>query len=178
MKKPEDLKVCISNRDSVCGECGAELGRRAWILLAGDRGALCMSCADLDHLIFLPSGDAALTRRGKKYSTLHAVVLKWSRAGKRYERQGLIVEEKALARAEQNCLDDIEQRERRRLREAEHRAELDERYVAKFAAQVRRQFPVCPPGREQSIAEFACRKYTHRIGRSAAAKVLDEQASG
>jgi hypothetical protein len=24
---------------------------------------LCLSCADLDHLIYLPRGDAALTRR-------------------------------------------------------------------------------------------------------------------
>jgi hypothetical protein len=54
----------------------------------------------LDHLIFLPSGDAALTRRAGKYSTLSAVVLQWSRARKRYERQGLLVEEAALQRAE------------------------------------------------------------------------------
>ncbi len=31
-----------------------------------DQGPLCMSCADLAHLIFLPSGDAALTRRARK----------------------------------------------------------------------------------------------------------------
>jgi len=49
------------------------LGRKAWIRLAGDKGALCLSCADLDHLAFLPSGDTALTRRAKKYSGLTAV---------------------------------------------------------------------------------------------------------
>ncbi len=176
MKKPDGLKVFISHSESVCGECKAELGRQAWILLAGDRGALCMSCADLDHLVFLPSGDAALTRRARKYSTLHAVVLKWSVARKRYERQGLMVEEEALDRAEEECLDDAEQRERRRLREALRRAELDKTYVADFAARVRRQFPSCPPGREQAIAEFACRKHSGRVGRSAAAKALDEKA--
>jgi len=37
-----------------------------------------------------------LTRRSGKYSTLSAVVLKWSRARKHYERQGLLVEESAL----------------------------------------------------------------------------------
>ena len=87
-----DLKVFITTSDSSCSECGEQLGRHAWITLAENKGALCLSCADLDHLVFLPSGDAALTRRAGKYSTLSAVVLKWSRARKRYERQGLLVE--------------------------------------------------------------------------------------
>lgn len=91
-----DLNVFITAGESVCSECGEELGRHAWITLVQDQGALCLSCADMDHLIFLPSGDAALTRRAGKYSTLSAVVLKWSRARKRYERQGLLVEEAAL----------------------------------------------------------------------------------
>jgi hypothetical protein len=29
-------------------------------------------CADLDHLVFLPTGEAALTRRAKAASTLRA----------------------------------------------------------------------------------------------------------
>jgi hypothetical protein len=37
-------------------------------------------------------------------------------------------------------------------------------------------FPNCPPGREQTIAEHACEKYSGRVGRSASAKALDEQA--
>src|SRR5688572_5001929 len=93
----QDLKVFISTRESTCGECGEELGRHAWITLAGERGALCLACADLDHLVFLPAGDVALTRRARKHSVLAAVVLKWSGARKRYERQGLLVEEAALA---------------------------------------------------------------------------------
>ena len=82
----EELKVFISNRESTCGECGEHLGSQAWITLAGEKGALCLACADLDHLLFLPSGDTALTRRARKYSTLAAVVLQWSLARKRYER--------------------------------------------------------------------------------------------
>ena len=35
-------------------------------------------CADLGHLEFLPSGDAALTRRATKASRLSAVVVRWS----------------------------------------------------------------------------------------------------
>ena len=87
-----DLKVFITNQDSICDECGEKLGHHAWITLS-DNKAFCLSCADLNHLVFLPAGDAALTRRSAKYSTLSAIVLQWSRARKRYERQGLLVEE-------------------------------------------------------------------------------------
>jgi hypothetical protein len=117
-RQDDDLKVFISTRESKCGECGENLGSKAWITLAGEKGALCLACADLDHLIFLPAGDMALTRRAKKHSTLSAVVLKWSRARKRYERQGLLVEEQALEKAEDECLTDSDVRERRREREA------------------------------------------------------------
>jgi hypothetical protein len=171
-----ELKVFISTRDSTCGECGEELGRHAWITLDQDKGALCLACADMDHLLFLPTGDAALTRRARKHSTLSAVVLKWSRARKRYERQGLLVEETALAQAEQECLADSEVRARRREREAIRRDELDRQYVEDFARRVRQLFPGCPAGRETVIAEHACLKYSDRVGRSAAAKSLAESA--
>jgi hypothetical protein len=55
------LKVFITASDSSCSECDAELGRHAWITLVEDKGALCLACADLDHLIFLPSGDTVST---------------------------------------------------------------------------------------------------------------------
>jgi hypothetical protein len=177
MTKPgTDLTVFITTGESACAECGENLGRHAWITLTRDKGALCLACADLDHLIFLPSGDAALTRRARKYSTLAAVVLRWSRARKRYERQGLLVEAEALEKAEQECLVDSEARTRRREREAERRPELDRHYVERFAERVRQLFPGCPAGRELVIAEHACLKYSGRVGRSAAAKSLDESA--
>ncbi len=171
-----ELKVFITSREATCEECGEDLGRHAWITLQEDKGALCLSCADLDHLVFLPAGDAALTRRSKKYSTLWAVILQWSRARKHYERQGLLVEEAALEQAEQECLDDADLRARRREREAERRAELNQEYVQKFAARVRELFPCCPAGREHIIAEHACLKYSGRIGRSASAKAFDKVA--
>jgi hypothetical protein len=176
MTEKTKLTVFISANEVTCGECGAVLGRHAWITLTQDKGAICLTCADLEHLIFLPSGDAALTRRAGKYSSLSAVVLQWSRARKRYERQGLLVEAQALERAEQECLADSEVRARRREREAERRVELDRQYVEQFAARVRQLFPRCPPGREQAIAEHACLKYSDRVGRTAAAKELDEKA--
>lgn len=171
-----DLTVFILSNEAVCSECGRELVRSAWMTLTKKKEVLCLSCADLDHLIFLPAGDAALTRRSRKTSTLSAVVVRWSQARKRYERQGLLVEAEALERAEQECLADSEVRERRREREEVRRAALDQAYIESFARRIRDLFPGCPAGQEQVIAEHACLKYSGRVGRSAAAKELDETA--
>ncbi|MHB9071750.1 MAG: DUF2293 domain-containing protein [Sedimentisphaerales bacterium] len=178
ISKQDTVKVFISSRQSRCDECKEELGSGAWIILAGDKGAVCLTCADIDHLVFLSSGDAALTRRSQKYSTLFAVVLKWSKARKRYERQGLLVEEDALKQAEIKCLADEDVREQRRIREAERRAELDGHYIQSFYEKICQLFPKCPSKTAQSIAEHACTKYSGRVGRSAAAKSLDENAVG
>ena len=172
----DDIKVFIAHADSKCGECGEELGRHAWITLQDRKGAFCLSCSDLDHLVYLPSGDTALTRRARKNSRLSAVVLKWSRARKRYERQGLLVEEKALEHAEAECLADKDAREAARARAAGRREEVDQQYVNSFARKVREMFPHCPPDREMVIAAHACLKYSGRVGRSSSAKTLDESA--
>jgi hypothetical protein len=173
-KPTDELTVFISTRDSRCEECGESLGKGAWITLMRGKGALCLSCADLDHLVFLPSGNTALSRRARMRSILAAVVLKWSRARRRYERQGLLVETEALERAERECLADDEARARRREREAARRVEVDRQYVQRFAERVRELFPGCPSGREMAIAEHACLKYSGRVGRSARGKSLDE----
>lgn len=172
----EELKVFITSRESRCDECKEDLGNKAWIVLKENKGALCLSCADLDHLVFLPSGDAAVTRRARKHSVLSAVVLKWSKARKRYERQGLLVEEPALRRAEIECLADEDARAQRRIRAADRRAALDVAYVEHFAKAIQQLYPRCPPETAQCIAEHACAKYSGRVGRSAAAKAFDEQA--
>jgi hypothetical protein len=176
MSRDEGIRVFISNRESTCSECGENLGIKAWITIIKDKGALCLSCADLDHLVFLPSGNSALTRRAQKHSTLSAVVLKWVRNRKRYERQGLLVEEGALEKAEEECLEDRDLRAQRRERESLRREEIDRQYVEQFAKRVREIFPRCPPGRDEKIAEHACLKYSGRVGRSASAKRLDENA--
>ncbi len=89
---------------------------------------------------------------------------------------GLLVEEAALEQAEQACSADAATREASRARAAERRAELDEQYVVRFAERVRELYPGCPQGRATQIAEHACRRYSGRVGRTAAAKDLDEQA--
>jgi hypothetical protein len=54
----------------------------------------------LSDLEYLPRGNAKLTRRVKKNSNRSAVVLEFSRARKRYERQGILVEKEALETAQ------------------------------------------------------------------------------
>ncbi len=156
-------------RDSICTDCGTELWKGDLLRLEGDR-PLCLSCADLDHLVFLPAGDAALTRRAIKYSKLRAVVVRFSRARKRHERQGMLVEQVALEHAEQECLVDSDARETTRARAAERRARIDDDYVKKFEQRIGDLFPACPPPNRRSIAEHACEKYSGRVGRTAAAK--------
>ena len=176
-KQKNELKVFISSRESKCDECGENLGRGAWIILQGkDKGTACLSCADLDHLVFLPSGDTALTRRSRKHSKLSVVVLKWSRVRKRYERQGLLVENEAVELAENECKADADVRKLRRAHAAIRRTELDEEFITSFAERIRKLYPHCPVGREKEIAEHACRKYSGRVGRSSAAKALDKKA--
>ena len=83
-----------------CAEC-----RRGPLplLVLEDGAPRCLDCADLGHLVFLPSGDTALTRRSREESALSAVVVRFNRRKGRYERQGVLVEEAGLARAERRC---------------------------------------------------------------------------
>ena len=137
---------------------------------------LCLECADLDHLVFIPRGDAALTRRSRKYSTLSAVVVRFSRSRKRYERQGLLVESGALERAQEECLSDEEKRRVAREKASLARERADHQYVAQFADCIRSRYPDCPLGEAEAIAKHACAKYSGRVGRSAAAKSFDATA--
>lgn len=141
-----------------------------------DDGPLCLACADLDHLIFLPSGDAALSRRAKQASRLSAVVMRWSRSRKRYERQGILAEEAAIQQAEEQCLADEDVRLRRRERDRDRRAQEDVVFQARMADEIRRLFPGCPKQRAAAIAEHAALRGSGRVGRSAAAQALDEKA--
>ena len=75
----EEIVVFSVVRASQCTECGSELWKGSLLRLEGEK-ALCMGCADLDRLEFLPAGEAAVTRRASQYSTLRPVVVRWSRA--------------------------------------------------------------------------------------------------
>src|SRR5215468_5851897 len=174
-KSGEDIVIFSIQRDSKCSECGVELWKGNFLKMEKDR-PLCLECADLDHLVFLPSGDTALTRRSRKYSMLFAVVVQFSRSRGRYERQGLLVESEALERAQQECLSDEEQRRIARERAASAREREDQRYIEQFASAIQANYPACPRLEALAIAKHACRKYSGRVGRSAAAKALDVEA--
>lgn len=155
-----------------CRECGGT----GDLLVMDGPGPLCLTCADLDHLVFLPAGDTALTRRATKGSALSAVVVRFSRSRKRYERQGVLVEEPALEQAEASCLADAEIRERRRERAAARRPVEDQRFQARFAAAILDQFPGCPPERAAGIAAHAAERGSGRVGRSRSGRELDPEA--
>ncbi|CAL9425192.1 hypothetical protein SUDANB176_01940 [Streptomyces sp. enrichment culture] len=146
-------------------------------LLVMENGApRCLDCADLGHLVFLPRGDTALTRRAREESALSAVVVRFNRRRSRYERQGVLVEEEALARAERRCLADAEARRRRRARDARRRAAEDARFTEAFAAEIRRLFPGCPAERARAVAAHTSVRGSGRVGRSAAGRALSEGA--
>jgi hypothetical protein len=169
---PPDLVVVRPIRDWTCAECQGT----GDLLIMDDAGPLCLACAEMDHLVFLPSGEAALTRRAKKASGLSAVVVRWSRTRKRYERQGLLVEEAALEQAEQQCLADEDARTRRRERDRERRAAADVELQAAMIKEIKQLFPRCPVGRADAIARHTSLRGSGRVGRSAAGRSLDEEA--
>ncbi len=175
VSKPADLVVFSILKDSKCSQCKAELWKGDFLFMEGGQ-PLCLACADLDQLVYLPSGDAALTRRAKKYSSLSAVVVRFSRARKRYERQGLLVEQAALDKAEHECLSDADLRERRRGRDALRRSDEDRALVERMTSEIQKLFPGCPPEVARRIGAHTAVRGSGRVGRSAAGQALEEDA--
>jgi hypothetical protein len=170
--RPRGITVIASENVWTCESCG-DTGD---FLLKGKAGGVCLDCADLGHLEFLPSGDAALSRRARKASRLCAVVVRWSTRRNRYERQGILAEPAAIEQAAQECLSDADVRARRRTREQSRRADQDVRFRGEFAAAIREQFPGCPVDRAEAIALHAAARGSGRVGRSAAGRALDRDA--
>ena len=171
----KELIVFSILRESKCTECGVEIWRGD--LLSMESGKpLCMKCADLDHLVVLPRGDTALTRRAKNHSGLWAVILRFSRSRKRYERQGLLVEEAALRQAEEECAADAPQRAAQREVAAERRVEDDRKLAANMSSAIRELFPGCSPREAASIAAHTTVRSSGRVGRTAGGQSLDPAA--
>src|SRR5262249_9578753 len=117
-------------------------------------------------------------RRATKASSLAAVVVRWSRSRERYERQGVLVEDHALALAlaEQQCLSDEDAPARRPERDPGRRASADEDFQTRLAAEIPRLSPGCPPKRPTATAKHTGPRGSGRVGRSAAGRALDENA--
>jgi len=99
-RAPELVVIQPLHTDWTCHHCGAS----GDLLIMENAGPACLRCTGLDDLVYLPRGDASLTRRVKVTSARHAVVVRFSKSRGRYERQGLLVEPHALAE-EQRELD-------------------------------------------------------------------------
>jgi hypothetical protein len=169
--------VWISHKNGErCVGCSEELSAGCLILLNRETGIRCLKCAGLADLVFLGAGDAALTRRSVAFSSRKAVVVKFSRARKRHERQGVLVEAAAIELAKKSCAEDEEKREAIRQKRRTRDEAADREYIAQFLETILQQYPSCPPDEAGSIARHACQKHSGRVGRSRAAKELDPKA--
>jgi hypothetical protein len=95
-RAPELVVIQPLNREWACHRCGGT----GDLLMMEPPGPVCLRCAGLADLEFLPAGDALLTRRAKTKSARLAVVVRFSRTRGRYERRGLLVEGQAIAEAQ------------------------------------------------------------------------------
>jgi hypothetical protein len=94
-RAPDLVVIQPLNREWTCHRCG----KTGDLLMMEDPGPACLGCVGLDDLEFLPAGDALLSRRAKAKSTRCAVIVRFSRTRRRYERKGLLVEPLVLAEA-------------------------------------------------------------------------------
>ena len=174
MKPPSDsdaILVFPSQGEGDCAHCAAPLYRSAFVTFKNDAIA-CVKCGGLENLEFLPSGNAALTRRANALSAIKYVVLKFSRARKRYERQGILARPEILDQARRECEADEAAREAKRQASSARREKQDTAHIAAFASRIREFYPSAPVGVEHEIATHACRKHSGRVGRTAFAKEL------
>ena len=95
-RAPELVVIVPLKPDWTCHRCGGT----GDFLIMENPGPSCLSCAGLGDLEYLPAGDALLTRRAKAGSKRSAVVVRFSRSRKRYERRGILVQAGALAQAQ------------------------------------------------------------------------------
>jgi hypothetical protein len=131
----------------------------------------------LDSLVFVPAGDAALSRRARKHSPLSAVVVRFSRSIKRYVRKGILVTPDALEQAEQECAADAPDRAQARERSRLERQSEDKEFVEEFTQAIVARYPGCPPAEAKKIAAHAGQRSSGRVGRSAAGRALDQRLS-
>ncbi|GAA3511107.1 hypothetical protein GCM10022393_26060 [Aquimarina addita] len=157
-----------------CFSCGKSIAPgKSFVAKSENHKGTCFNCSPFEGYVMLPSGDAAMTRRSKKYSTLCGVVLAWNQRRKRYERRGQLVEEEAIKKARLECIADQANRDVKNKKAAIVRDKKDREYIIAFANAIRFRYSNCPKDREYEIAKHACQKYSGRVGRTADAKKID-----
>ena len=95
-RPPELVVIDPHNHEWTCHRCGGS----GDLLIMEKPGPACLQCVGLADLVFLPVGDALLTRRVKAKSARFAVVVRFSKSRRRYERRGLLIEAHALTEVE------------------------------------------------------------------------------
>ncbi|MCJ8329508.1 MAG: DUF2293 domain-containing protein [Lentisphaeria bacterium] len=164
------LKV---GKDTECEMCETPIFKGDFFYLDIQK-PYCMKCLNLNHLSFLPSGDATLSRRAREFSESFAEVVEWSRRG-RYERRGILVDEAAIEKAEASNLQDAEKRKVGREKGKQRQIKIDVKHTEEFQKTILDIFPSCPRNEVASIAFHATVRSSGRVGRTAAAKKLDNK---
>jgi hypothetical protein len=176
MNPPADsgaILVFPSQGEGDCPHCAAPLHHSAFVTFKNDAIA-CVKCGGLENLEFLPSGNTALTRRANALSAVKYVVLKFSRARKRYERQGILASPEILDQARRECEADEAARESKRQASAARREKQDTTHLA-----VRAPMPASssPPALKKqpaagSIADFLRADHPQRMKGAKAAEFV------
>lgn len=138
-RRSREFRATALPYPSICSSCDSS----AEVLIKAKKGALCFDCVGLGHLVFLPSADAALTRRAKRASFMSVVVVCPTTRHYPYERLGILVANDALELAAQECLNDADARS------------MKDQSRDDYAEAIRSQFPGCPPARAKAIAFHA-----------------------
>lgn len=126
-----------------CGTCE----RTSDLVLNDKTGRVCLDCAGLGHLVFLRSGDAALTRRTTKAAPCSAVVVRMNTRRMRYDRHGVLADQRSIELAAGQCLRDPDR--------ARSRGAVNEDLRREIADTITTTFPGCPPARADAIAYYA-----------------------
>jgi hypothetical protein len=140
-----------------CERCGGT----GDVFLRGKSGGVCLDCAGLGHLEFLPACSAPLTRRAVKMSKQPVIVMRWTVRrfrGGGYERQGVLAEPAVIERAARESLSDADVPGR------------DE-----IAAAIREEFPGCPAERAEAIALYTAVRVRGRGRRRPAAQDVEPE---
>ena len=174
--KVPDLVVfqCVVSRKK-CNDCQIDIDTGDLFFLEFKQ-PICLDCADLAHLEFLPSGDATLTRRSRKHSPLSAIVTRFNKRRKKHDRIGVLVTGEAIESALAQNKGDESQRARARERAAAKRTAQDQQLVQEVALLILEMFPGCPVHEANQIATHTAERGSGRVGRSEAGRNLAPQA--
>lgn len=157
-----------------CSSCNKRIAKgQAFVAESEKHRGTCFACSPFVNAAFLKPGNAALTRRSKKFSSYCGVLFEWNARRKRFQRKGQYVEAEAITKAQESCAKDEKERALKNEKAAVKRAEQDKIYILEFSKAIRERYPNCPNNRELAIAKHACEKHSGRVGRTAKAKEFD-----